>query len=271
MLERLIGYTRGARRPYIWEGVYNDYRDVPANGAGFGSEEWISNTRERTRRALELFGSPPSGIPYDIPSYHSLFSLTVALLTQYQERVRVLDFGGGMGLALANLLRSLGETGPKPQVEYLVIDNERSCQDGILLFDQVRFVQFSATLPQDPGPIDIILLSSVLQFVEDYKNILKELATFKPRYWLFTFLPAGDIPTFASGQKNVRGSTIPVWFFNLGEIIDIMMSLGYRLIFKAPLEREFDMSNFPPTHRLPQQCNLLFHLKSDADKQSLNK
>ena len=163
-----------------------------------------------------------------------------------------------MGLAFANLLRSIGEGPPKPPIDYLVIDNDRSCRDGAQLFNQMPFVRFSPTLPRNVGDVDIILLGSVLQFVEDYKSVLKRLAAFNAPYWLFTFVPTGDIPTFASGQKNVPGSTIPVWFFNLGELLEIMRSLGYQVIFKAPLERKFDMGNFPPTHRLPQQCNLLF-------------
>lgn len=266
MIDRVIRYASRTRRPFIWEGIYSQYQDVPSNGAGFDSEEWISNIRQSTANALESLSCQPNGIPYDIPSYHSLFSLTVELLRQHREQLRVLDFGGGMGMAFANLLRSLGEGPPKPPIDYLVIDNDRSCREGARLFNQMRFVQFSSTLPENLGDVDIVLLSGVLQFVEDYKSILKRLAALNAPYWLFTFVPTGDIPTFASGQKNVPGSTIPVWFFNLGELLEIMRSLGYQLIFKAALERKFDMGNFPPTHRLPQQCNLLFQRNDDDSK-----
>jgi putative methyltransferase (TIGR04325 family) len=264
MIDRVIRYASGTRRPFIWEGIYNRYEDVPSKGAGFDGEEWISRTRQSTAGALESLSRKLNGIPYDIPSYHSLFSLTVALLSQHRERLRVLDFGGGMGLALANLLRSLSEP-PKLPIDYLVIDNERSCRDGASLYSQMGSVQFSSTLPSSLE-VDIILLSGVLQFVEDYRSILKSLAAYRAPYWLFTFVPTGDIPTFASGQQNVPGSTIPVWFFNLDELLEIMRSLGYQLIFKAPLERKFDMGNFPPTHRLPQQCNLLFHRHDNESK-----
>lgn len=266
IIDRVIRYASRTRRSFIWEGIYSHYRDVPLKGAGFESEEWISRTRQSTASALESLSCQANGIPYDIPSYHSLFSLTVALLRQHRERLQVLDFGGGMGMASANLLRNLRERPPKLPIDYLVIDNDRSCRDGARLFDQMRFVQFSSTLPRNLGNVDIILLSSVLQFVEDYKSILERLAAFKAPYWLFTFVPAGDIPTFASGQKNVPGSTIPVWFFSLGELLEIMRSLGYQVIFKSALERKFDMGNFPPTHRLPQQCNLLFQRNDNESK-----
>lgn len=266
MINRFIRHASRTRRPFIWEGIYKQYRDVPSKGAAFDSEEWISSTRQSTAKSLESLNCQSNGIPYDIPSYHSLFSLTVALLRLRRERLRVLDFGGGMGLACANLLRSLGEGPPRPPIDYLVIDNDRSCREGADLFNQMRFVQFSSTLPRNLDNVDIILLSGVLQFIEDYKSILKRLADFNAPYWLFTFVPTGDIPTFASGQKNVPGSTIPVWFFNIGELLEIMRALGYQMIFKAALERKFDMDNFPPTHRLPQQCNLLFHRNDNEGK-----
>src|SRR6266850_762205 len=145
MINRFIRHASRARRPFIWEGIYKQYRDVPSKGPAFDSEEWISSTRQSTASALEHLNCQPGGIPYDIPSYHSLFSLTVALLKPHRDRLRVLDFGGGMGLACANLLRSLGEGPPKPHIDYLLIDNERSCREGAGLFNQMPFVQFSST------------------------------------------------------------------------------------------------------------------------------
>ena len=266
IIDRLIRYLSRSRAPFIWEGIYDQYRDVPSEGAGFESEEWISRTRQHTASALESLSLQANGVPCDIPSYHSLSSLTIALLRQHREQLRVLDFGGGMGLAFANLLRTLGEGPPKPPIDYLVIDNERICQEGARLFAQIRSVQFRSTLPPDLGNVDIILLGSVLQFVEDYKGVLKRLAALKAPYWLFTFVPTGDIPTFASGQKNVKGSTIPVWFFNFDELREIMRLLGYQLIYKAPMDRQFDMRNFPASHRLSQQCNLLFHYNDNENQ-----
>jgi putative methyltransferase (TIGR04325 family) len=188
--------------------------------------------------------------------------MLVASLASVDRAVRVLDFGGGMGVAAANMRRGTAEQIP---VEYLIVDNEASCKRGRRMFGECSSlgsmsVKFIEELPEcgDVGPVDVVVLSSVLQFVEKYEELLARLAGFAPRFWLFTFVPAGDIPTFASAQLNVPGSVLPVWFFNLRELVEKIEALGYRLVFKSALDRVFDMSNFPLSHQLPRQCNLLF-------------
>jgi putative methyltransferase (TIGR04325 family) len=161
----------------------------------------------------------------------------------------------------------------RANIDYLVVDNEESCERGRRLFKDVPgvlgdvspgtfasdlSVRFMSELPRDLENVDVVVLSSVLQFVEEYEKLLHDLAAFRPAFWFFGFLPAGEIPTFASAQLNVPGSVLPVWFFNVDELAQKIEALGYDLVFKSTLDRVFDMSNFPLTHQLPRQCNLLF-------------
>lgn len=239
------------KEPFIWDGVYANFGDVPAAGQGFASDEWLTDMERYTRAAVDALRSDRAGVVPNVPPYHALLSMLVAS----SRPVRVLDFGGGMGVGFANVRRSIAAGMP---IEYLVVDNEESCEHGRRLLSDFPSVRFMSELPRDVESIDVIVLSGVLQFVEDYEELLQKLASFAPSLWLFTFLPAGEIPTFASAQLNVPGSVLPVWFFNINELVQKMEALGYRLIFKSALDRVFDMSNFPLTHQLPRQCNLLF-------------
>jgi putative methyltransferase (TIGR04325 family) len=257
------------KEPFIWDGVYANFGEVPVAGEGFASEAWLADMERYTQKALAALRNENGvGVPENVPPYHALLSLLLASMAPVDRRVRVLDFGGGMGIGAANVRRCISEKIP---VEYLIVDNEESCErgrrllkDSSLLQDSPRLrgeslaVRFMSALPRDMESVDVIVLSGVLQFVEEYEVLLKELAALKPLFWLFTFLPAGEIPTFASAQLNVPGSVLPVWFFNLNELVQKIEALGYRVVFKSALDRVFDMSNFPLTHQLPRQCNLLF-------------
>ncbi|HSK62753.1 MAG TPA: methyltransferase, TIGR04325 family [Pyrinomonadaceae bacterium] len=249
------GVARWAnKQPFIWDGIYESFDQAPVIGHGFASDAWLSDMERYTRSAVAAIGN--AKIPENVPQYHALLASLVASFDSNTDRpVRVLDFGGGMGIGFANLIRCAAA---KSHVEYLVVDNEPSCARGRQLLQDFPSVTFTTRLTTEPAAVDIVVLSGVLQFVEDYEELLTNLARFKPTLWLFTFLPAGDIPTFVSAQRNVPGSILPVWFFNLGELVENLDALGYKLVFKSALDRVFDMSNFPPAHQLHRQCNLLF-------------
>jgi len=243
------------KEPFIWDGVYEDFGEVPAAGQGFTSEAWLGDMERYTQAAVTALRGNGGGIPENVPQYHALFSLLLASLPVVERPVRVLDFGGGMGIGFANVRRCLPAEIP---LEYLIVDNEESCERGRRLLRDLSPVRFMSELPRDVESVDVVVLSGVFQFVEAYEKHLSELAALKPSFWFFGFLPAGEIPTFVSAQLNVPGSVLPVWFFNINELVQKVEALGYRLVFKSALDREFDMSNFPLTHQLPQQCNLLF-------------
>ena len=245
------------KEPFIWDGIYESFDEVPVSGDGFASDEWLSDMERYTSAALMALRNDGE-IPENVPQYHALLSILVASLTSCDRPVRVIDFGGGMGIGFANMMRCVPE---KTACEYLVIDNEASCERGRRLFRDFASVKFMPHLPQVSGAVDVVVLSGALQFVEDYGDLLVKLAAFKPSFWLFTFVPAGDVPTFATSQLNVPGSVLPAWFFNVRELIEKIEALGYELIFKSALDRLFDMNNFPLTHQLPRQCNLLFRYR----------
>jgi len=242
------------KEPLIWDGIYESFNQVPVAGEGFASDAWFADMERYTSTALMALRNE-HGIPENVPQHHALSSILIASLATPGRPLRVIDFGGGMGVGIANVMRCLPE---EMDCEYLVIDNEASCERGRRLFRDFPSVRFLPDLPSDYGAIDVMVLSSVLQFVDNHDELLMRLASFAPRFWVFTFVPAGNIPSFATAQLNVPGSVLPAWFFNLPELVDKIEARGYELIFKSALDRVFDMSNFPLTHQLPRQCNLLF-------------
>lgn len=249
------GVARWAnKQPFIWDGVYEHFDQVPVLGKGFASAEWLSDMERYTRSAVMAIDNG-ARIPENVPQYHSLLASLIASFESGDRPVHVLDLGGGMGIGFANVRRC---TFSELDCDYMVVDNEASCERGRQLLKDFSSVTFTSRMPEGSHAVDIAVLSGVLQFVENYDELLSNLASFKPSLWLFTFLPAGDIPTFVSAQRNVPGSILPVWFFNEAELTKKIEALGYRLVFRSALDRVFDMSNFPSTHQLPRQCNLLF-------------
>jgi len=250
-------YIRDARssRRHIWKGIYQHYRDVPTTGLGYNSERLAEDTFTYTKHVLAL-AERYRTIPIEAVGEHALLPLVVALIRKNSVPVRILDFGGGMGIAYIHLRSSV--VGDGDAVDYHIVENAVVCKLGARLFGGERCIHFHSALTPELSGLDIVYMSSAIQYIEDYAGLLKRLCAYQPQYFLFVKLSAGDIPTYATAQMNLPGTTVPYWFVSVNEIIQILSAEGYILAFKSALEREYNQDNFPPSHRLGRACNLLF-------------
>jgi hypothetical protein len=62
--------------------------------------------------------------------------------------------------------------------------------------------------------------------------MLGQFACYQRRFIMLSCLNAGDIETFVTYQ-NYYGSKIPVWFWNIREIIEAFRNLDYSLIYQS--------------------------------------
>ncbi len=224
-------------------------------GAGFDSEIWIQKTRAYTERVIAASRND-GAIPKDVAGEYLLLPLLASLVCKASGgKVRILDFGGGMGVSFVHLTSCLVDC---QSINYHVVEREGICEGGAQLFEHDERIRFSARLPPRLPELDIVYLSSALQYVEDYGTLLKTLAGYEAEYFFLGKLSAGDIPTYATAQMNVPGTIIPYWFINVNEVIEILASCNYSLIYKSTLEQEYDQSNFPEEYRIGRTCNLLF-------------
>lgn len=246
---------------YIWEGIYNNFKECPVSGDGYESEIWASRSLERIIKLSDT-AKENKTIPAVVAYQTSLLPFLTALVAERprnEKKVKVLDFGGGLGFTYIPVIKSCAH---QQYIDYHIIETENICESGRLVFNNDPQIHFHTSLPREIPIMDIIHLGSSIHYIEDWKTLIDELADYKPEYFLFTDLPAGDIPTYASVQ-NYYGSKIPCWFFNVQDIINKMLSVKFRLLFKSTfkgtyLGKEQEVSqlqeNFPDEYRLNNTC-----------------
>lgn len=116
--------------------------------------------------------------------------------------------------------------------EYHIVEVKKVCEAGRAFFNDKMNVFPHSRLPNDIGSVDIVHMGSWLHYIEHWRETLVRLCEYNLRYFLFTDLTAGDIPTYASSQKYCD-PRIPIWFFDVKEMIDVMSGQGWELIFKS--------------------------------------
>lgn len=255
LLDFYSNYHRGLKFRYFWEGIYLHYRDVPVTKNPFEGDSWAQVNRKHLNQTLALYqnGMAP------VSTEDSLLLMLAALIGHQTRQIRILDFGGALGIPYVHLKKSLPES---YSIEYYVVETQKMCEEGRSIYQADNHIHFlnSATFlsSTDQLAIDIIYINSVLQYIENYSDLLTLLASYCPQFFLFTRLSSSNIPTYATAQKNYKGVSLPYWFIAHREVVELMANHGYSLLFKSALEREYNQDNFPPPYRLGHACNLLF-------------
>lgn len=245
----------------IWEGVYNSFCKVPAKGAGFDGETWIRNLQ---KKIIELKNNSELNVPLPPPSNYreALLPLLASLVVNEQRKARILDFGGGIGLAYYQTIYGL----PRPTcIDYHIVERESVCRAGTQFFratDDNPF--FHSLLPEGENEFDIVHAGSALQYIDDWRQVASRLCSLSRKYLLLVDIPAGNNPTFAAAQ-NYYGSKIPVWFFNIEEFLSFIGSRGYNLLLKSAfqptilgVEQSLPMQNYEEKYQIKTACNLFF-------------
>lgn len=248
----------------IWEGVYESFDQVPATGSGHEGDTWISRGIERMEIIRTSFLRGGTMAPY--PQFReSLLPLLAAMAFDGKKEISILDFGGGLGFEYYNVLGALPSD---HTVDYHIQEMPAVCAAGRDFFNNTQGITFHETLPD--RQFDIVHLGSSLHYVEEWQDLVVALCEKAHSKIAFTDLLAGDIPTFASGQ-NYYDSLLPVWFFNVGEFLQLVEEAGFNLAFKSKYkavilgeEQDIPQENFESKYRVGQTCSLVFSRKEVA-------
>ena len=245
----LLDVARGSRGPqYVWDGVYPHLKDVPTHRADYGGEltdEMVATTTA----ALAQWNNGTK--PY---LWHEPFALAAGALAAPSSSIRVIDFGGGAGSGYVQLISSLPRT---TSIDYLVVDSAEMCEAGRAIFAGDSRIRFAETLP-DAGSVDLIYVNGVFPYIEDYRATLVQLAGLGAAEIFLARLAAGSNPTFASRQLNLPGRVFAYWFLSLDEVHQTLAQAGYRLACDSFVDRAYDQSNLPATHRAERFRNVLY-------------
>ncbi len=231
----------------IWEGVYGSFAEVPSQGDGYECRQGMLRSLDRLAEARRGRDAGELVVRRDAP-----LPLIAAMLLAERGALRILDFGGGMGLTFLETLAGIPDASG---LEYHVVELPNICDAARQGLAGVDGVVFHETVPRDLA-FDVLHFGSSIHYVDDWKGLLASLLANGPRYVVFTDLPAGANPEYCTGQAYY-GARIPVRFFNSSEFLRELASLGlvpvYLSCFRGVIlgkEQPLPQENFEASHRV---------------------
>jgi putative methyltransferase (TIGR04325 family) len=110
-------------------------------------------------------------------------------------------------------------------------------------------------------------LGSVLQYIEDWRDILLKLFKYESRYLLLEDIFTGTIPQFVTVQEFFSNK-IPFQFINIEDLIKFINDSQYKIISISdciPIinnkEMFYDMSDFPSELRIDRTKSFILKNK----------
>lgn len=248
---------------FIWEGVFQDFKNAQdfADGFGFAGETYNSRAYDV---AQECILSIKNNIP--IPFFHKQRSVVlapiVAMLLNETPKIDILDFGGGLGIGYMTLKESILNINEK--IKYTILELPEICKQGRELHkNEINFLE---SFPNSQE-FDLVHSSSAIQYIENWKLLVKRFCSTNAKYILMSDVFAGDFETFVTLQ-NYYSNKIPHWFLNYNEFIEIFNQNGYKLEMRTYVsakrlnfEDELPMTNFEEKNRLKYTSHVLFSKK----------
>jgi putative methyltransferase (TIGR04325 family) len=241
-----------------WSGVYREFAEVPSAVDAFVGNIWLQKNIERGRDALRKAEGNPSPLT---ETRDDVLPVVAAAMLGNGRRLRILDFGGGIGLSYLKCRNSLPDGAIS---EFVIVEKDAMCVAGRELLEQEQTIRFTSDLPADGEIFDIVHCGSSFHYVDHWHELLERFAAYCPKYILFSDLPAADNGTFVTAQ-NFHGLPIPVRFWNFEEFVRSLIEIGYDLVFKSRFRGDYlapgellPTENFDRSHRLEHFSQFVF-------------
>jgi len=231
---------RGYRADTIrYQGDFPDWASAQAASMGYDSEVIFQKTRLaalRVKKGEAVYER--DSVVFDHVEYS--FPVLAGLLRAVETRartLRVLDIGGGFGTTYRQF-KAFGA--PLESLRWSIVEQPRFVASGRAEFadEELRFFYSITEAVEDEIP-DVVLLSSMLQYVDNPYSIIKEACSVGSRSIVIASTPcattARNVLTVQVVPASIYEASYPCWIFSKAKLLAAFLP-HYRLVasFEEP-------------------------------------
>lgn len=225
-------YRKCCKNAWSCAGSYSSFTEASQHAVGYDAPQIIQKVLESTRKvqAREAVFERDSVLFYH-EEYNYNILLPLYRIALEKGRLHVLDFGGALGSTFRQHLKLL-----KPSIQDLswnIVEQQSfleaakliNCEEGLHFFDSIEKTLESAS-------IDVVLFSSVLQYLENPQEIIEKIKSIP--YIIIDIHPeflTREKPLFTvqNVSEPIYNASYPLKIWGKGELLT-MFSEHYELI-----------------------------------------
>ncbi|NOU19897.1 MAG: methyltransferase, TIGR04325 family [Bacteroidales bacterium] len=219
---------------YGWHGNYSSWDKASKLCFGYNSQLILEKVRESTMmvKSGKAVYERDSFIFNEIQYSYPVLSSLMWIAAQNNGNLTVLDFGGSLGSSYYQNKLFLDHLN---DVKWCIVEQPNFVKVGLEQFsdDKLKFYYTIDDCIKD-NEVDVVLLSSVLQYIEKPYELLELLKVKRIPYILFDrtqFLRGDDRITIQKVNPAIYKASYPCWFFNKQKLLSFLES-EYELIIE---------------------------------------
>lgn len=245
----LLRRARRVGRPRVFSGDYRSWAEARAASRGYEAPAIFEKAVAAARAVRDGRAAyERDTVRFDQPACHApLLGALLRVATRNEGRLHVLDFGGALGSTWWQHRAWLeGISAVRWNVveqAHFVAAGRREFERGSLRFHESIAACLAA------GPLDVILLSSVLPYLEQPHALLADVARRSFRHVIIDrtgFVAGGrDRLTVQRVPPSIYDASYPCWFFDRERLLR-PLAADYRVVAEWPT---FDEADIPAEFR----------------------
>jgi len=219
---------------YGWNGDYPSWDEALKRSSGYDAKlilEKVSVSAGKVRDGLAVYER--DSVLYDEIEYsYPVLSGLLWIAGQNEGRLNVMDFGGSLGSSYYQNKMFLDSI---KDLNWCIVEQPAFVEEGKNYFSNDRLHFFNT--PEDcfnTFAINVIHLSSVLQYLEDPYKLLDAFLSKQVKYIIIdrtSFIDGNDRITIQKVHPAIYKASYPCWFFNKSKFVTYLGS-SYELILE---------------------------------------
>jgi putative methyltransferase (TIGR04325 family) len=230
---------------YGWSGNYTTWQDAQKKCTGYDSKNIIETVKTallKVKNGEAIFER--DSVIFDKVHYSYPLLSSLSLVALDKGSLNVLDFGGSLGSSYYQNRKLFSNLN---QFSWSIVEQEHFVTEGKKTFSDDK-LNFYYTIEEclKERKIDVLLLSSVLQYIEKPYELIDSLLTHNFEYIIVDRTPmlneGADRITIQTVPKNIYQAKYPCWLLTENNVLKKLLS-SYVLIGDEITNENINMNN----------------------------
>lgn len=212
------------RKKKYFSGPYKSWEIAQSKSNGYNSNEIFEKVKISADKIKknQIGYERDSVILLDDDYDQNILSIFDNFLDEKYKVLNILDFGGSIGSLYFKYRKKINLS-----FNWSIIEQQNFVNEGIKNF-QNNELNFFYNIEDyaSKHKVDVVLLSSTLQYLKNYKDIIFKLIDLNPKYIIILKTPFSTKKNnevfIQKPLKHIYKSTYPSWIFSYDYILNIM-------------------------------------------------